>query len=143
MKYCNFKTFRIAYSNAQVFTHTVILTFSGIEVTKSQVFTDLSSNIFEPFNSLPSNKSHALTQTGKDCHTEEVQTERGETEEKETQCPHSESTRIEDGIEKERTSTDRARLKKFFFAATQVSYLSLEEESLKVSDNSRNSHQRG
>lgn len=92
----------------------------SIEVTKSQVFTDLSSNIFEPFNSLPSNKSHALTQTGKDCHTEEVQTERGETEEKETQCPHSESTRIEDGIEKERTSTDRARLKKFFFAATQT-----------------------
>ena len=90
-------------------------------MTKSQVFTDISSNIFEPLSSLPSNKAHAFTQTGKDVNTEEVQTEKGETEDKETQCPHSESMRLEDGaIERERTAIDRARLKKFFFAATQV-----------------------
>ncbi|KAF1765732.1 hypothetical protein GCK72_005685 [Caenorhabditis remanei] len=93
----------------------------SIEVTKSQVFTDISSNIFEPLSSLPSNKAHAFTQTGKDVNTEEVQTEKGETEDKETQCPHSESMRLEDGaIERERTAIDRARLKKFFFAATQT-----------------------
>ncbi|CAP34474.1 Protein CBG16532 [Caenorhabditis briggsae] len=92
----------------------------SIEVTKSQVFTDISSNIFEPLSSTPSNKAHALTQTGKECNTEEVQTEKGEMEDEETQCPHSESTRIENGLEKERTSSDRARLKKFFFAATQT-----------------------
>lgn len=93
----------------------------SIEVTKSQVFTDISSNIFEPFTSLPANKAHAFTQTGKDVNTEEVQTEKKETEDKETQCPHSESMRIEDGaVERERSAIDRARLKKFFFAATQT-----------------------
>ncbi|CAI2347871.1 unnamed protein product [Caenorhabditis sp. 36 PRJEB53466] len=95
-----------------------------IETTKSTVFTDLSSNIFEPFQSISSNLAHAFAQTGKDSSSEEVQTEQAETEEKETQCPHLESRKREDqeGTDGtgERTPADRARLKKFFFAATQT-----------------------
>lgn len=109
--------------------------FLGIERTKCTVFTDISSNIFEPFTSLPSNLSHAFTQTGKDMTSEEVQTEAAESEEKETQMPHIESRRVEERADKQTTPEDRARFKKFFFAATQVSLIN--DISRNISDNEK------
>ncbi|CAI5445376.1 unnamed protein product [Caenorhabditis angaria] len=92
----------------------------SIETSKSVVFTDLSSNIFEPIQSISSNSANAFTQTGQDSKNIEIQTEIGDVEDKEMQFPHIEESFIKHDLDREKTPEDRQRFKKFFFAATQT-----------------------
>ncbi|CAB3403599.1 unnamed protein product [Caenorhabditis bovis] len=120
----------------------------SIEISKSVVFTDMSSNIFEPFQALPSNLSHDFSQTGIDSKSEEAQTEKADSECRGTQFPHIESEMDNAKLPRESTAEDRARFKKFFFAATQVirEILASEEinnEEEEIDEKSTNQFSRG